>query len=87
MSATAEKIRVQFDFSPEAYEELNELQNEVNASTKAEAVRYAMRVLQWLVEETKAGRKIIVEDNRNFQEVIFPFITRNGRDRSAKPRK
>lgn len=74
--ANAEKIRVQFDFSPESYEELNELQSEVNASTKAEAVRYALRTLQWLVAETKAGRKILVEDDRNTQEVIFPFLTR-----------
>jgi hypothetical protein len=84
MPTAAEKVRVQFDFSPESYEELNELQGEVNASTKAETVRYALRLLQWVVSETNAGRKILVEDDSNTQEVIFPFLTRRNGVKAKK---
>jgi hypothetical protein len=82
--STAQKVRVQFDFSPEAYEELNDLQTEVRASTKAEAVRYALRTLQWLMSEIKSGRRILVEDDRSTQEVVFPFLTRNGREKVTR---
>jgi hypothetical protein len=79
-----QKVRVQFDFSPEAYEELNELQSEVHASTKAEVVRYALRTLQWLMSEIKLGRRILVEDAGSTQEVVFSFLTRNGREKATR---
>lgn len=82
--ASTDKVRVQFDFSPEAYQELNDIQSEADANTKAEAVRYGLRTLQWLLSEIKAGRKILVEDNGAIQEVIFPFLTRNGRSKGKK---
>jgi hypothetical protein len=84
MGATAEKIRVQFDFSPEAYDELNEIQKEADASTKTETVRYGLRTLQWLLSEIKAGRRILVEDDKDIRQVIFPFLPGNGRSSSKK---
>ncbi|PYP86159.1 MAG: hypothetical protein DMG65_19230 [Candidatus Angelobacter sp. Gp1-AA117] len=80
--ANTDKIRVQFDFSPEAYQELNDIQSDADASTKAEAVRYGLRTLQWLLSEIKAGRKILVEDDGAVQEVVFPFLARNGRSKT-----
>lgn len=74
--ATAEKTRVQFDFTPEAYQELNDLQGEVFAATKAETIRYALRSLQWLLSELKSGKRILVEQDGKMQEVIFPFLNR-----------
>src|SRR5437016_5943668 len=76
--ASSDKIRVQFDFSQEAYQELNDIQNAADASTKAEAVRYGLRTLQWLLSQIKAGRRILVDDNGAVQEVVFPFLTRSG---------
>jgi len=72
----AEKTRVQFDFSPEAYEELNDLQDQVDANTKAETVRYALRTLQWLISEINLGHRILVDDDGAMQEVVFPFLRR-----------
>ena len=82
MASPNEKIRVQFDFTPEAYEELENLQSEVNASTKAEAVRYALRTLQWLTSEIKSGKRVMVENDGASQEVVFPFLVLNRRERA-----
>jgi len=52
----AERKRVQFDFAPEAYEELSELERQLKVPTKAEVVRYGLRTLQWLVENITQAR-------------------------------
>ena len=72
--------RVQFDFTPEAYQELVELQQETDATTKAEVVRYALRTLQWLINEINNGNRVLVDEDGNIQEAIFPFLKRR-RDR------
>ncbi len=82
--ASTDKIRVQFDFSQEAYQELSDIQNAADASTKAEAVRYGLRTLQWLLSQIKAGRRILVDDNGAVQEVVFPFLTRSGPTKANK---
>jgi hypothetical protein len=70
----ADKIRLQFDFTQEAYDELNELQKATSAPTKAETVRFALRALQWIVEELDRGARIIVKRNEHTQEAVFPFF-------------
>jgi uncharacterized phage infection (PIP) family protein YhgE len=42
--------------------------------TKADVIRYAMRVLQWMVEQAKSGNKVLVEKDGALQEVVFPFL-------------
>ncbi len=43
--------RVQFDFTPEALQRLDELKQKSGASTRAETVRMALRAFEWLIEE------------------------------------
>lgn len=45
------KERVQFDFTPEALQRIDEMKKKTGASTRAETVRNALRVYEWLVEE------------------------------------
>ncbi len=67
---------VQFSFTSEAYKELVALQSDLRMATKAEVIRHALRVLQWLISESSAHRRILVEDDGGkLQEVIFPFLT------------
>jgi len=69
-----EKFRVQFDFTIEAYNELQALKERLRASSRAEAVRIALGVLRWVLEQHSAGNKILVEkQNGDQQEVVFPF--------------
>lgn len=65
--------RVQFDFAQEAYEELTQLQSQLDANTKAETVRTALRTLKWLLEVLGKDQRILVDDGQKVQQVIFPF--------------
>jgi len=87
MADTPAKYRVQFDFVPEAYAELNELQEKLKASTKAEVVRYAIRTLQWVVSNMEDDNQIFVDDGVAQKEVIFPFMPASNprRKKHVKP--
>jgi hypothetical protein len=70
----SEKYRVQFDFTPEAFAELERLKTVVGASSRAEVVRYAMRILQWAIDEVESGAEILVRSGNETEKVIFPFL-------------
>jgi hypothetical protein len=71
----ADKIRVQFDFTPAALEQLDTLQQRLHAKSRAEIIRYALRVLQWLLDQLKDGAKIMVESkDGKVQSVLFTFL-------------
>lgn len=70
-----EKKRLQFDFAPEAYAEIEALQEKTGLTTKAEVIRHALRCLQWIVEVQDEGSAILVIDRDDRQkEVVFPFL-------------
>ncbi len=75
-ATTREKYRrVQFDFAPESIEELENLQFALRLKTKANVIRYAMQVLQWMVDQARSGNSVLVEKNDRLQEVLFPFLS------------
>jgi hypothetical protein len=84
MSDSPAKIRVQFDFAAEAYKDLSDLQEKLQASTKAEAVRYAIRTLQWVVTTIEEGKTILVDDEGILKEIAFPFIAKPIREEVSK---
>lgn len=70
------KTRLQFDFSPEALSELDELKDSTGAQNRAEVIRQALRLLQWTVEQTRdEDATVIIEKNGRQREVIFPFLS------------
>jgi hypothetical protein len=77
----AEKIRVQFDFTPSALEELDKLQGTMGAKSRAEVIRYALRVLQWLLDQLRSGGKIMVEGrDGKVQTVMFTSLPQSVAD-------
>ena len=70
----AEKYRVQLDFTSEAFQELEALKVRVGATTRAEVVRYALRTLQWTIQQIDEGAKIFVERDGKEHEVVFQFL-------------
>jgi hypothetical protein len=70
----SDKVRVQFDFTQEAYDALSVLQQKVGTPTKAETIRYALRALQWITDETNCGARILVEKGGETQVAVFPFL-------------
>ena len=61
-SGTQEKIRVQFEFTPDAAARLEALKLVTDASTKAEVVRNALRLYEWFVNQAKADNTIMSVD-------------------------
>jgi hypothetical protein len=59
---TPTKQRVQFDFSPEALQRLEDLKELTDASTKAEVVRNALKIYEWLVTQIDPESTIEVQD-------------------------
>jgi len=72
-----EKKRLQFDFTPEALAELDQLRALTGLPTRTELIRHALRFLQWALDETQNKKAtLLLEKNGNIREVIFPFWTK-----------
>ncbi len=69
-----DKFRVQFDFTPDALQTLDSTKNKLSLSSRAEVIRYALKTLQWVLEQLQTGAKILVERDGKAQEVVFPFL-------------
>jgi hypothetical protein len=73
-SLKSDAHKVQFTFTPEALEDLDKLEKRIEAPSRAETVRYALRWLQWTVDEIDNGHKICLETEEGIREVMIPFI-------------
>jgi hypothetical protein len=69
-----DKFRVQFDFTPDALKTLDMTRDKLSLSSRAEVIRYALKTLQWVLEQLQSGAKILVEKDGKAQEVVFPFL-------------
>ena len=68
----ADKRKLQFDFTEEAVEEIDELQQLTHLPTRVETIRHALRFLRWAVDETRGGGTLCIERDDKIREVI-PF--------------
>jgi metal-responsive CopG/Arc/MetJ family transcriptional regulator len=70
------KTRLQFDFTEDALNELDELKGATGATNRAEVIRQALRLLQWTIEQTQDEKAtVLVEKNGRQREVIFPYLS------------
>jgi hypothetical protein len=53
-----ETKRIQFEFSPDAFERMETLKDKTKARSYAELIRDALRAYEWMVEEKEAGNEI-----------------------------
>lgn len=72
--ANPEKYRVQLDFTAEAFQELDQLKKDVQAQSRADTVRYAMRLMRWAVDQMNGGARILISKNGKISQVVFPFL-------------
>lgn len=68
----AEKARVQFDFDPEALKRLDAIVEKMELSTRAEVIRKALKVYEWLVNEVNPRDIIHVVKSDGGDTDIFP---------------
>ena len=62
ITRTPTKQRIQFDFTPEALKRLEDLKEQVEASTKAEVIRNALKLYEWFVTEVDPEYILEVKD-------------------------
>jgi hypothetical protein len=72
------RIRVQIDFAPGAFQELVELQERTGAPSRGEAVKYALRTLQWLANQVDENGTLTIENGGQRERVVFPYLQRSG---------
>lgn len=53
------KTRIQFDLTDQTLKDLDELQKQAGAKTRAELVRNALKFYDWGIQHKTAGKKII----------------------------
>ncbi len=59
---TTAKQRVQFDFSPEALKRLETMQERLDAATKAEVVRNALKLYEWFTTQIDQDSTVEIQD-------------------------
>ena len=59
---TTTKQRVQFDFSPEALKRLETMQERLDAATKAEVVRNALKLYEWFITQIDQDSTVEIQD-------------------------
>ena len=69
--ADTKRTRVQFDFSEDALHRLEALQQETGAKTKAEVVRSALKVYEWLYKEFANTQEITIRSGD--REITIPI--------------
>jgi metal-responsive CopG/Arc/MetJ family transcriptional regulator len=70
------KTRLQFDFTEDALNELDELKGATGATNRAEVIRQSLRLLQWTIEQIQDEKAtVLVEKNGRQREVIFPYLS------------
>jgi hypothetical protein len=62
ITKTSIKQRIQFDFTPEALKRLEDLKEQVEASTKAEVIRNALKLYEWFVAEVDPEYILEIKD-------------------------
>jgi hypothetical protein len=77
---------IQFNFSEEAYNDLSNLKQKLNVSSKTEVIRLALAVLSWLVDELEAGHTVLAQrEPSKATELVFPFLrVKAQRERSSE---
>ncbi len=54
--------KVQFEFTDETYAAINSLADVTGARSMSAVIRDALKVYAWLIDEQRAGRKILSQD-------------------------
>jgi len=73
-----EKHRVQMDFSAEALRRLDLLQDKMDATSRAEVVRHALGLLDWVVDRLREGHGIMLQTPTGQVETVhFPWVKKD----------
>lgn len=71
------QVRVQFNFSKEALERVDEMRNASGATTRAEVLRAALAYYEWILMKNEQGLRIAAVDSKTKQveEMLSPLLS------------
>jgi hypothetical protein len=69
--------RIQFELSDDKVRELEELMKESGIRTKKDLFNNALTLLEWAIDEKRAGRTIasIDEKEKRYKELVMPVLS------------
>lgn len=68
------KVRVQFDFSKESLDKLDELVSTLSAATRAEVIRRALTLFTEVVDADRRGAKIYIREPDGEMVRLMPLL-------------
>ena len=69
------KVRVQLDLSPAEVRALDELREGCGLRSRADAVRTALSVIEWIQQEVRGGRNIHAVGRDDVSRLVVPGLT------------
>jgi hypothetical protein len=69
------KVRVQLDLTTRESVALDNIRDECQLRSRADAVKAALAVLAWVQSETQHGRKVVSLDGKNVSWLVMPGVT------------
>jgi len=78
-TTVAKKYRVQLDFSPRDFQEIQSLVKELDLNTRAELFRSSLIALRWMVQKKRMGCSIVaITPEERYLEPEFEFLQKLG---------
>lgn len=69
------KQRIQFDFTVESMKRLEDLKEKTDATTKAEVVRNALKLYEWIVTQIEPNSIMEIKDQEGNIQFKIPVST------------
>ncbi|MFQ5528318.1 MAG: hypothetical protein ACE5GX_18940 [Thermoanaerobaculia bacterium] len=69
------KIRVQLDLSAGEVKALDELRSACGLRSRADAVRTALAVLEWIQAEARRGHSVVAVGDEDISHLVVPGLT------------
>ena len=72
---TDKKTRIQIDLKAEEAIELDRMRDQFGLKSRADTVRTALAIAEWIESESKLGRKVLSVDQEYVSHLVVPGIT------------
>ena len=82
--AKSAKYRVQLDLTAEEVAALDRLRNDCGLRSRAEAVRTALAILEWIQGAARKGHKVVAVGGDDIAHLIVPGLTTGPRVRASE---
>lgn len=69
------RVRVQLDLEPAEVEALDGLRDQCALRSRADAVRYALGIMEWVAQQNARGNQILAVGKESLSPLTIPGLT------------